>query len=134
MHAALPPIRSDAALSAPRRRPTTSPRRVTAGRGPVATRATYWRRRLATAVLVVVLVLLTAQAGAALSGGGSPPAPVASGHRSDVVQVVVRPGDSLWSIAERVAPGADPHPVVDALAAARGNAPLQPGETIEWGG
>jgi hypothetical protein len=46
----------------------------------------------------------------------------------------VRPGDSLWSVANRLAPGSDPRPVVDALAQARDGAPLVPGETVEWGG
>ena len=48
------------------------------------------------------------------------------------VCVVVRPGDSLWSIAERVDPGDDPRPVVDEVVQARGDAPLVPGETILW--
>jgi LysM repeat protein len=31
---------------------------------------------------------------------------------------VVEPGDSLWSIAEELAPGSDPRPLVDAIAQA----------------
>ena len=31
---------------------------------------------------------------------------------------VVEPGDSLWSIAEDLAPGSDPRPLVDAIAQA----------------
>lgn len=31
---------------------------------------------------------------------------------------VVRPGDTLWSIAERLDPGSDPRPLVDAIARA----------------
>ena len=31
------------------------------------------------------------------------------------VTYVVEPGDTLWSIARRVAPGRDPRPVVDGL-------------------
>jgi hypothetical protein len=46
--------------------------------------------------------------------------------------VIVRPGDSLWSLARRFAPGEDPRPVVDALAEARHGAPLLPGERVEW--
>jgi hypothetical protein len=46
--------------------------------------------------------------------------------------VVVQPGDTLWSIALRFDPDADPRPVVDELSAARGGAPLVPGETIRW--
>ncbi len=85
--------------------------------------------------MVVALVLVMAQAGAALGGStlASPerrPATADTGTRS----TVVRPGDSLWSVAARLAPGADPRPVVDALAEARPGTVLVPGETIEWSG
>ncbi|HSD48607.1 MAG TPA: LysM peptidoglycan-binding domain-containing protein [Actinomycetota bacterium] len=45
---------------------------------------------------------------------------------------VVRKGDTLWSIAARVAPGQDPRSVVDAIAAAN-DVPagaLVPGQTL----
>ncbi len=45
--------------------------------------------------------------------------------------VVVRPGDTLWSIVTRLAPGDDPRPLVDELSDARGAAPLQVGERIQ---
>ena len=84
-------------------------------------------------------LLVAAKAGAAL--GGSPLAvperrpAVSVGSPSGVAtQYVVQPGDSLWSIAEELEPGDDPRPVVDALADARGDAPLVPGETIVWSG
>jgi hypothetical protein len=102
--------------------------------------------------LALGLVVVAAQAGVAL--GGAPLAapgrhptstadasPVASPvvlstassiASSTVQRVVVRPGDSLWSIAQRVAPGEDPRPVVDEVERARGDAPLVPGETILW--
>jgi len=44
--------------------------------------------------------------------------------------IVVRPGDTLWAIAERIDPGADPRPVVDELVTLNGSAQLQPGETL----
>jgi hypothetical protein len=47
---------------------------------------------------------------------------------------VVRPGDSLWSVADRLEPGHDPRPVVDELARERGGTALEPGETVEWSG
>jgi nucleoid-associated protein YgaU len=125
----------------PRRRPTTSPRRsaVAAGRARVATtRATYWRRRLAAVALVIGLVLVMAQAGAALGGGSStlttPERRPALVSDTGPTTVVVQPGDSLWSIARRLAPDRDPRPVVDALTAARHGAVLVPGETVEWSG
>jgi nucleoid-associated protein YgaU len=45
---------------------------------------------------------------------------------------VVREGDTLWSIAERVSPGGDPRPLVDALSAANGVSAghLVPGQVI----
>jgi hypothetical protein len=97
-------------------------------------RATYWRRRAVVAVLAVVLVLVMAQAGGAL-GGSTLAAPERhpAGHTSGLT-TVVRSGDSLWTVAERLAPGEDPRPVVDALAEARHGTVLTPGETIRWDG
>ena len=59
-------------------------------------------------------------------GGSTAPVPVAGGS------YVVRSGDTLWSIADRVAPGQDPRPVVDAIAAANQVAPgaIVPGQTL----
>jgi LysM repeat protein len=47
-------------------------------------------------------------------------------------QVVVRPGDTLWAIAERVAPTKDPRPLVDAMVAVNNVDPgaLVPGQTL----
>jgi nucleoid-associated protein YgaU len=83
------------------------------------------RRRLA--VILTAGLLAGAWAGPlghAMAGGG--PAPVA---RSTYV---VRSGDTLWSIARRVSPSADPRPVVDAISGANSVAPgaLVPGQTL----
>ncbi|GBC87873.1 hypothetical protein HRbin12_01891 [bacterium HR12] len=45
---------------------------------------------------------------------------------------VVRAGDTLWSIAREIAPGADPRPIVDAIARANDVAPgaLVPGQVL----
>ena len=112
--------------------PTTRPNR------PV-TRAVYLRRRAVAVLLGMVLVLVMAQAGAALGGSplASPERRPAAAHNAASTaarSTVVRPGDSLWSVASRLAPGSDPRPVVDALAEARHGTVLVPGETIEWGG
>jgi hypothetical protein len=109
-----------------RAEPTIRPRR------PVPA-TTYRRRRAVAAGLGVAVVLVAAQAGGALGD-----TPLAVPERRPAVEparparVVVGPGDSLWSIAERLEPGEDPRPIVDALAEARGGAPLIPGETIVW--
>lgn len=42
----------------------------------------------------------------------------------------VQAGDTLWSIAERMAPGADPRPTVDRLAAELGTYEVVPGEQL----
>jgi hypothetical protein len=100
-------------------------------------RATYWRRRVVVVLLAVALVLVMARAGDAL-GGSTPAAPERHPAQSAVTRAaattVVRPGDSLWTVAERLAPGDDPRPVVDALSEARHGTVLTPGETISWDG
>jgi len=128
--------------------PRYAPRGATP-RGRRVTPTTYRRRRLAVATLALGLVVVAAQAGAALGGlplasperrstasnGAAQIAPQtgsqAGSHAGPAqTSVVVRPGDSLWSLAARIAPGEDLRPIVDELSAARGAAPLVPGETI----
>jgi hypothetical protein len=43
---------------------------------------------------------------------------------------VVKPGDTLWSIASRAEPGADPRPLVDRLQAELHGQELQPGDRL----
>lgn len=128
-----------------RQRPTTLSRRAVAdGSARVVSPATYWKRRIVVVLLAVALVLVMARAGAAL-GGSTPAAPErhpahSAAHsglttsRSTSHSTVVRPGDSLWTVAERLAPGDDPRPVVDALSDARHGTVLTPGESISWDG
>jgi hypothetical protein len=99
------------------------------------------------------LVLVAATAGVAL--GGSPlaaperrPASVSTFQAAPVdagaggsaggaaigETVVVRPGDTLWTIVTRLAPSDDPRPLVDELSEARDGAPLQVGERIQLPG
>jgi hypothetical protein len=61
----------------------------------------------ALAIVLVVAVFLLVAPGLARGDGPDRPAPR--------VTYVVEPGDTLWSIARRVAPGRDPRPVVDGL-------------------
>ena len=59
-------------------------------------------------------------------GVGGQPIPAAR------TSYVVRSGDTLWSIAGRLAPGTDPRPLVDAIASANGvhAGALAPGTTL----
>jgi hypothetical protein len=118
-----------------RQRPTTLSRHaVAAGPARVVSPATYWRRRVVVVLLAVALVLVMARAGGAL-GGIAPAVPERHpAHGTQLASTVVRPGDSLWSVAERLAPDSDPRPIVDALSEARHGTVLTPGETISWGG
>lgn len=63
-------------------------------------------------VLVAVLIALAAARDAAATGRGVPP----NLYRKDLSQVVVQPGDSLWSIADRAEPDADPRLVIQQIA------------------
>ena len=105
--------------------PVLRPARPRATRSPSA--GVFWRRRLIAASLGLGIVLAAAHAGTAL-GGSTTSTPE---RRPHVTEVVVRPGDTLWTIAQRVAPRADPRRVVDEIAAARGTADVRPGDTIK---
>lgn len=65
---------------------------------------------LAAAPAVIALSIALVSGGAAIAGSDTG-APAGSFQT-----VTVAPGDSLWSIAERIAPAADPRDVVDAIA------------------
>ena len=99
--------------------------------------AVYRRRRLLVAglcLLSVAAVLVVAQLIRAGTGGGpltttgaaAGPPMVPAGATS----YVVRPGDTLWSIAAALAPGRDERPLVDRLAKEIGGVDLYPGEVI----
>ena len=108
----------------------TRQRRQVARRPGRASATTYRRRRVVALVLVAAGIVGTARAAVALGG----PIPLAAPEQPPAVTYVVEPGDSLWSVAEEVAPDTDPRRVVDALIEVRGDAPLIPGERITWGG
>jgi len=84
------------------------------------------RNRLAS-VLACAAVLGALWGPLGRLGGQERAAGSAAAHR-----YVVRPGDTLWSIAKRVAPGRDPRQVVDTLAALNHVDPgrLVPGSTL----
>lgn len=105
--------------------PEPTPRVRTMAR---VTPATFRRRRLGVLVGLVAAVIIAGQAGAAL-GGESLAAP---GRAPSVTRYVVQSGDSLWTVAQELAPDRDPREVVNALVNARGNDPLELGEVLRW--
>jgi Tfp pilus assembly protein FimV len=95
---------------------------------PAPTASTYRRRRVGAVAFVVALVVSVgslAEQGLADRGAG-PAAGSAVGRTAYVVQ----PGDTLWSIAERLYPSADVAQVVDALVTVNGGARIQAGQTL----
>jgi hypothetical protein len=113
-----------ASVAFPLVRPVRPARRTVA---PVPA-ATYARRRLVVGTLLAVLVVAVA-IGVSWLGH---PAPAALDARPVAeVQVLVQPGDTVWSIAEGLAPGTDVRPVVDAIVAANGGADLVVGQRLD---
>ena len=80
------------------------------------------RARMLAVALIVTAFLLVAPG---LAKGDGPQRPASRVH------YVVAPGDTLWSIARRVAPGRDPRPVVDAMVQANDlHGSLQAGQEL----
>lgn len=85
------------------------------------------RRRRLTLTISLALVA-TAWAGPAVRALGSPETPA----RVSRASYVVRQGDTLWTIARKLAPESDPRPVVDLISAMNGvdAGRLVPGQTL----
>jgi len=123
------PLRADLAV-APRlavpprhpgtapRHPASAPRRVAPGGTPRDTPGVPLRltRRgrvvlaMVAALLVTVISLLAAGAAQATNDG-----PSSGTARHGLVHVVVRPGQSLWSVAEKAAPDRDTRTVIQQI-------------------
>ena len=93
---------------------------------------TYVRRRRAAAAIaiaVVAVLLSPLAAGAVRHGASVSPSP---GAPSAQAVVVVRPGDTLWSIARRVRPEADPRASVASIMEVNAVDPgsLAPGQAL----
>jgi Tfp pilus assembly protein FimV len=92
-----------------------------------AVERTYVRRRRTAAVLgtALVAVLLSPLGAGAVRRGEAPDPPA---QRA----VVVREGDTLWSIAQQVRPDQDPRVTVQAIVASNGVEPggLVPGQSL----
>jgi hypothetical protein len=81
----------------------------------------------ATAALLVTAISLTAAVAQAVS---HPAAPRAA--RQDAALVVIRPGQTLWSVAESADPDADPRLVIQRIIDLNGltGYVIQPGERL----
>ena len=103
---------------------------MTAGTTVAPSRAVYRRRRAVAAAVVGLFVLAGARAADGVVAG-------AMHHVSNPAKVLhyeVRPGDTLWSIAQHLDPHDDPRAVVDMLVQAHGGPTIRPGDVIDWAG
>ena len=101
-------------------------------RAAVVGPAVYRRRRLIAAVVLGLLISSLSLLGGELIGRvtGTPGSTVVEAAGEPIVYVV-QPGDTLWSIAERVSPdGRDIRHTVDRLSAVTGGSLLHPGQRI----
>ena len=93
-----------------------------------------WLGSRARALVAVAFVLgLIASLPGFLAWLSSPPATVvapAGAVAGDPLTHVVRPGDTIWSIAEDHAPGVDVRPLVDAMVDLNGGSSLQVGQVL----
>jgi len=101
-----------------------APSPVVTTRTPVSPE-TYRRRRLVVVAVVVGLML-----GFASFGRQADATPSVEATAAQAVLVVVQPGDTLWGIAQTLAPGTDPRPLVAALGEIVGDGPLLPGQLL----
>ena len=105
---------------APERRPRLAPGQRTS----IAVR----RRRTLAAVTGLLLVGLALPLSG--TGGHSHATGSALAETGKPFVYTVQPGDTLWSIAGRLEPSADPRPLVARLAAQTGSETVVPGERI----
>ena len=89
------------------------------------------RRRVLLGTLAAGLLAALALPWSGSGGSLATPGPALAGepvaHHSPYV---VRPGDTLWSIAVRLDPSGDPRPVTAQLAAQVGSDTVVPGERL----
>lgn len=133
-----PSSRPTSALPQQERRPDRPDLRLIQGGRRAVTPGDLVRRRLVAALVATLLAVAIAATAVAVGRGAlgalapespataSAPATAASAGRT----VVVRPGDTLWSIARRLQPSGDVRALVDRLEANHGGGALQPGERL----
>jgi LysM domain-containing protein len=91
-------------------------------------RRVLWAAVILLLVAVITPLLLAVASGAQASSHGLPPSAVRAGMR----QVVVKPGQSLWSVALNAEPKADPRVVIQQIMEfnALGSQVVVPGESL----
>jgi LysM domain len=84
-------------------------------------------------LFLAFLVAIAADAALARIGGGPLTTTGATSDQETVAarEWVVKPGDTIWGIAEAIDPRGDVRPLVDRLSEEVGNASLYPGEVIQ---
>jgi hypothetical protein len=108
--------------------------RVLEGGRSGSTHAPYRRRRILVGLVLTAVVLVAALlTGRLVTGSASPTSADASGAAGVAAPAtyVVRPGDTLWSIASQVAPDLDVRIAVDQLVARNGRSPIVVGQELE---
>lgn len=120
----------------PRITPRPPLRVLEGGRSPRQL-ARYRRRRVVAAMIVIAVAgVTTVGVRAALPilrptvPGAHPVGPAGTAGAAGGASVVVRQGDTLWSIARRLAPEGDVRAAVDRLADVHGTGPLHIGERL----
>jgi Tfp pilus assembly protein FimV len=96
------------------------------------TRLRLTRRGRRVIAFLASLPAVIALAIAILSGGGALASGELGASASEFSTVTVFPGDTLWSLAQEVAPSSDPRDVVDAIMRlnALPSAQLEAGQTL----
>lgn len=105
--------------------------RVRPSRRPAPDRLRLTRRgRLVVGAIIAgwLLIVVSVASGLATADAGS--ASAMSGSATGVV--VIQPGESLWQIAQQIAPGADPRETVLRIRELNGlsDAPVVPGQSL----